>query len=159
MPQPVEDQLPTSTSAKTYDIITVVRTNNQKPSQVSATSLNSRKPPLLHTPTESTTNTNTTPLAIKWISPEERQERLTKGLCFNCDSKWMRGHKCPGKFLLHMAKDKDNSSREMPTDPAYYLEDEVNFVGEGNVTTKDKGGGRTKGVLVSLAWNKDFVMR
>ncbi|GJS10158.1 retrotransposon-related protein [Tanacetum coccineum] len=155
----LEDQSPTSTSAKTYDIITVVQTNNPTPSQVSATPSNSGKPPLLHTPIESTTNTNTTLLAIKWISPEERKERLNKGLCFNCDSKWMRGHKCPGKFLLHMAEEDDNSSREMPADPAYYLEDKVNFKGEGNVTTEDKGGERTKRVSVAPAWDKDFVMR
>nr|GFA37569.1 hypothetical protein [Tanacetum cinerariifolium] len=128
-------------------------------SKVSVTSSNSGKPPLLHTPTESTTNINTTPLAIKWISREERQEHLNKMLCFNCDSKWMLGHKCPGKFLLHMAKEDDNPSREMPVDPAYYLKDKVNFKGEGNVTIKDKGGGRTKRVSVALAWHKDFVMR
>ncbi|GJX85315.1 hypothetical protein Tco_0336089 [Tanacetum coccineum] len=47
----------------------------------------------------------TKPLAIKWISPAERQERLNKGLCFNCDNKWVRGHKCPGKFLLLMTEE------------------------------------------------------
>nr|GEW52248.1 hypothetical protein [Tanacetum cinerariifolium] len=125
----LEDQSPTSTSAKTHDIITVVQTNNPTPSQVSATSLNSGKPPLLHTPTESTTNTNTTPLAIKWISPEEHQEQ------------------------------DDNPSRELPADQAYYLEEKVNFEGEVNVTTEDKGGGRTKRVPVAPAWHKDFVMR
>ncbi|GJR82530.1 hypothetical protein Tco_0153315 [Tanacetum coccineum] len=155
----LEDQSPISTIAKTHDIITVVQTNNPTPSQVSATSSNFGKPSLLHTPTESTTNTNTTPLAIKWISPEERQERLNKGLCFNCDSKWMRGHKCPAKFLLHMAEDDDNPSREMPVDPAYYLEDKVNFEGEGNDMTEDKGGGLTKRVSIAPAWHKDFVMR
>ncbi|GKA08726.1 hypothetical protein Tco_0688057 [Tanacetum coccineum] len=89
----LEDQWPTSTIAKTYDIIIVVQTNNPtpSPSQVTATSSNSGKPPLLPTPTVSTTNTKTTPLDIKWISPEERQERLNNGLCFNCDSKWIRG--------------------------------------------------------------------
>ncbi|GJR94892.1 hypothetical protein Tco_0267066 [Tanacetum coccineum] len=51
-----------------------------------------------------------------------RQERLSKGLCFNCDSKWMRGHKCAGKILLLMAKEGDNLGRKIPADPAYYLE-------------------------------------
>ncbi|GJW97740.1 hypothetical protein Tco_0179548 [Tanacetum coccineum] len=154
----LEDQSPTSTIAKRHDIITVVQMNNPTPSHVIATSSNSGKPPLLPTPTESTTPTNTTPLAIKWISPEERQERLNKGLCFNCDSKWMRGHKCPGKFMLHMAEEDDNQGREIPVDPTYYLEDKVNFEGEGNVTTEDKEG-RTKRVSVAPAWHKDFVMR
>ncbi|GJT22241.1 hypothetical protein Tco_0892178 [Tanacetum coccineum] len=91
----------------------------------------------LPTPTESTTNTNTTPLAIKWISQEERQKRLNKGLCFNCDNKWMRGHKCLGKFLLHMAEEDDNPGHEIPAAPAYYLEDKMNFEGERNVTTQE----------------------
>ncbi|GKE10491.1 hypothetical protein Tco_1414042 [Tanacetum coccineum] len=96
------------------DITTVVQTNKPMPSHVTAISPNSGKPPLLPTPTESTTNTNTTPLAIKWISLEERKEHLNKGLCFNCDNKWMRGHKCPGKFLLLMAEEGDNPGREIP---------------------------------------------
>nr|GEX87399.1 hypothetical protein [Tanacetum cinerariifolium] len=49
------------------------------------------------------------PLAIKWISPAERQERINKGLCFNHDNRWERGHKCPGKFLLLMTDEEDDS--------------------------------------------------
>ncbi|GKE55770.1 ty3-gypsy retrotransposon protein, partial [Tanacetum coccineum] len=90
-------------------------------SEVTATSPNSEKPPLLPTPTVFNTNNNTTPMLIKWISPKECQERLNNGLCFNCDS--MHGHKCPGKFLLHMAEEDDNPGREIPSDPTYYLED------------------------------------
>ncbi|GJX18778.1 ty3-gypsy retrotransposon protein [Tanacetum coccineum] len=48
------------------------------------------------------------PLAIKWISPAERQERIIKGLCFNCDNRWSRGDKCPGKFLLLMTEEEDD---------------------------------------------------
>ncbi|GJX57657.1 retrotransposable element Tf2 [Tanacetum coccineum] len=54
------------------------------------------KPLLLPTPTSGTSNATSKPLAIKWISPAERHERLSKGLCFNCDNRWARGHKCPG---------------------------------------------------------------
>ncbi|GJS47703.1 ty3-gypsy retrotransposon protein [Tanacetum coccineum] len=72
------------------------------------------KMPLLPTPPKANVNpnaavnSNAKPLAIKWISPAERQERLNKGLCFNCDNKWVRGHKCPGKFLLLMVDDGDD---------------------------------------------------
>nr|GEX04519.1 hypothetical protein [Tanacetum cinerariifolium] len=69
------------------------------------------KPSLLPTP-PTTINPSGKPLAIKWISPAKRQERLSKGLCFNCDNKWVRGHKCPvrghkclDKFLLVMVDD------------------------------------------------------
>ncbi|GKE26468.1 hypothetical protein Tco_1441852 [Tanacetum coccineum] len=155
----LQRELLVSKPASLGEAFSLARTNNPTPSQVIAISSNSGKPPLLPTPTESTTLTNTTPLDIKWISPEERQKRLNKGLCFNCDSKWMRGHKCPGKFMLHMAEEDDNQGREIPVDPTYYLEDKVNFEGEGNVTTEDKGGGRTKRVSVAPTWHKDFVMR
>ncbi|GKD27050.1 hypothetical protein Tco_1233264 [Tanacetum coccineum] len=43
---------------------------------------------LLPTSTQTNSNTNSKPLAIKCISLVERQERLKKGLCFNCDNKW-----------------------------------------------------------------------
>ncbi|GJS21769.1 hypothetical protein Tco_0450401 [Tanacetum coccineum] len=46
------------------------------------------KPPLLSSPPTVLTNV-AKPLAIKCISPAERQERLNKGLCFNCDNKWV----------------------------------------------------------------------
>ncbi|GKD80031.1 hypothetical protein Tco_1342652, partial [Tanacetum coccineum] len=67
------------------------------------------KPSLLPTPAQTTVTTNSKPLAIKWISPAERQERMSKGLCFNCDTRWTRGHKCPGKFLLLMTEDEDDT--------------------------------------------------
>ncbi|PWA58030.1 hypothetical protein CTI12_AA406450 [Artemisia annua] len=77
------------------------------------------KPPLLSAPPKSTVtpnatvNTDAKPLAIKWISPDERQERLSKGLCFNCDNRWTRGHKCPGKFLLLMKDDVDDTGEDL----------------------------------------------
>ncbi|PWA71139.1 leucine-rich repeat protein [Artemisia annua] len=57
---------------------------------VPSTSTNTTKQALLPTPaqTQTTVNANSKPLAIKWISLAERQERLNKGLCFNCDNKW-----------------------------------------------------------------------
>ncbi|PWA59181.1 hypothetical protein CTI12_AA296040 [Artemisia annua] len=59
-----------------------------------------------------TVTTTGKPLAIKWNSPAERQERFSKGLCFNCDNRWTRGHKCPGKFLLLMTDDDGDVSKE-----------------------------------------------
>ncbi|KAJ9553883.1 hypothetical protein OSB04_017928 [Centaurea solstitialis] len=37
----------------------------------------------------------------------KRQERMNLGLCFNCDNKWAKGHKCPGKFMLMMAYEEE----------------------------------------------------
>ncbi|GKD62134.1 hypothetical protein Tco_1299643 [Tanacetum coccineum] len=78
-------------------------------------------------------------LAIKWISPTERQKRLNNRLCFNCDNKWMRGHKCPGKFLLLMADEGDDPGREIPANPAYYLEDKVISEGERMIRLRIRG--------------------
>ncbi|GJZ52542.1 ty3-gypsy retrotransposon protein [Tanacetum coccineum] len=61
--------------------------------------------------TEARTDVGAAPLSIKWISPAERQERLSKGLCFNCDNKWVRGHKYPRKFLLLMADEEAESEQ------------------------------------------------
>ncbi|GJS33671.1 retrotransposon-related protein [Tanacetum coccineum] len=77
--------------------------------------LASTKPALLPTPSQTTVTTNLKPLAIKWISPAERQDRLSKGLCFNCDNKWIRGHKCPGKFLLLMSDEGEDAEAETDT--------------------------------------------
>ncbi|GJW42570.1 reverse transcriptase [Tanacetum coccineum] len=74
------------------------------------------KPPLLPTPTSVSSNIANKRLAIKWISLAERQEHLNKGLCFICDNKWARGHKCPGKFLLLMAEDGDGTGQDMEAD-------------------------------------------
>nr|GEU39621.1 Ty3/gypsy retrotransposon protein [Tanacetum cinerariifolium] len=48
-------------------------------------------------------------LAIKWISLAERQERLNKGMCFSCENRWERGHKCSSKFLLLITDEEDDS--------------------------------------------------
>ncbi|GJT60682.1 ty3-gypsy retrotransposon protein [Tanacetum coccineum] len=71
------------------------------------------KTPLLPTPTSGTSKVTPKPLPIKWISAAERQERLSKGLCFNCDNRWVRGHKCSSKFLLLMA-DEDVEEEQPP---------------------------------------------
>ncbi|GJU05810.1 reverse transcriptase [Tanacetum coccineum] len=80
------------------------------------------KPPLLPTPTSVSSNIANKLLAIKWISPAKRQERLNKGLCFNCDNKWARGHKCPRKFLLLMAEDGDGTGQDMEADATDVVE-------------------------------------
>nr|GEU78498.1 hypothetical protein [Tanacetum cinerariifolium] len=74
------------------------------------------KPLLLSMPPQTTSNGNTKPLSIKWISSAERQERLNRGLCFNCNNKWVRGHKCPGKFLMLTADEDDDTIQESKPD-------------------------------------------
>ncbi|GKA54336.1 copia protein [Tanacetum coccineum] len=71
------------------------------------TRLQNPKPPLLSTRVKVGNNLRATPLPIKWISPAKRLDRLSQGLCFNCDNKWVRRHKCPGKFLLLIANEDE----------------------------------------------------
>ncbi|GKC87078.1 hypothetical protein Tco_1147727 [Tanacetum coccineum] len=97
---------------------------------------------------------------------ENTDDQRLKVVGFNLEGaaiewfRWMSRNKLitSCKFMLHMAEDNDNPCREIPADPAYYHEDKVNFEGDGNVMTKDKGRGRTKMVSVAPAWHKDFVM-
>nr|GEV98668.1 hypothetical protein [Tanacetum cinerariifolium] len=77
----------------------------------SSTAVKTPNPPLLPTP-----NTYSKPLAIKWISPTECHKRLNRGLCFNYDNKWVRGHKCSGNFLLLMENDEDDAIQESEKD-------------------------------------------
>ncbi|PWA64656.1 hypothetical protein CTI12_AA342280 [Artemisia annua] len=91
-----------STPAKTVAAVTSQRQAMPRLGGVSGTT-NTSKPPVLPNPTGTSK-----PLAIKWISPAERQERLNKGSCFNCDNRWTRGHKCPGKFLLLMTEEEED---------------------------------------------------
>ncbi|GJW61412.1 ty3-gypsy retrotransposon protein [Tanacetum coccineum] len=108
----LEDQASASVTA-TNTTASVV-TQKQSTPRVSVTQPDTGKPPLLPTPTQA--NATAKPLAIKWISAAERQERLNKGLCFNCDNRWVRGHKCPRKFLLLMADDGDDTGQEPAAD-------------------------------------------
>ncbi|GKC97388.1 hypothetical protein Tco_1167663, partial [Tanacetum coccineum] len=71
------------------------------------------KTPLLPTPPKANVSPTAKPLAIKWISPAERQERMSKGLCFNCYNRWTRGHKCPGKFLLLMTNSVEDTGEDL----------------------------------------------
>ncbi|VFQ59330.1 unnamed protein product [Cuscuta campestris] len=47
-------------------------------------------------------SSNTPP--IKSLTRAERLEKDAKGLCYNCDQKWHKGHKC-GRFILIMGED------------------------------------------------------
>jgi hypothetical protein len=53
--------------------------------------------------------------AIRWLSPEEMDERRRLGLCFNCDEKFARGHNrvCKHLFLkLHEGESDDGNTEE-----------------------------------------------
>ncbi|XP_058733853.1 uncharacterized protein LOC131605523 [Vicia villosa] len=60
---------------------------------------------------------------IRRITPTQQAERRAQGLCFNCDEKFIPGHKCSnGKFLLLMVDDEistaanDDISEDIPSE-------------------------------------------
>ena len=49
-----------------------------------------------------TTTSSTQPLKIQKLSQEEMVERQRRGLCYNCDEKYFRGHKCKEQKLFQI---------------------------------------------------------
>ncbi|WVZ05235.1 hypothetical protein V8G54_018581 [Vigna mungo] len=70
-------------------------------------------PPLLPTPTSK--------LPIRRLTEAEMQARREKNLCYNCDEKYTRGHRCKSQFLLLTVADD-----EEPPDPLTDMVDSPN---------------------------------
>jgi len=58
-------------------------------------------PPLLAAPTRFP------PPAVKWLSLEEIASRRERGLCFTCDKKYHRGHRCASRVFLFVTEEDD----------------------------------------------------
>lgn len=70
-----------------------------------------------------TTHNSTPSIPIRKLTPNQLQERRAQGLCYNCDEKFIPGHKCQTpKFLLLMT-DEDDPLQD-PTVPIEDLPDE-----------------------------------
>ena len=67
-------------------------------------------PPLLPSPAKPP------PLNVRRLSPEEITMRREKGLCFNCNKRFSRGHKCSSRFslLFAAAEEEDEPSCTNP---------------------------------------------
>jgi hypothetical protein len=46
-------------------------------------------------------------LVFKILTHAEMDDRLAKGLCFNCDEKFVRGHRCKRLFYIQSADDEE----------------------------------------------------
>ncbi|VFQ67002.1 unnamed protein product [Cuscuta campestris] len=84
--------------------------------QVSSTENSSAKPSSL--------------LPIVCLTPAERAERTCKGLCWNCEEKYVPGHHCAHKFLALLGTDD-----EEPTDPSTPDVPEDNSLITGDVSS------------------------
>jgi hypothetical protein len=46
------------------------------------------------------------------LTPQQMDERRSKGLCFNCDSKYSVGHKCGEKTLFYIDCEEDEEKEQ-----------------------------------------------
>ncbi|MCI02373.1 hypothetical protein A2U01_0023405, partial [Trifolium medium] len=53
---------------------------------------------------------------FRQLSPTEMADRREKGLCFNCDERFSRNHRCKARFLLLIAEEDDDSHGLDPED-------------------------------------------
>lgn len=49
------------------------------------------------------------------LTPQQTHERRAKGLCFNCESKYSKGHKCGEKKLFYIDCDEEESNEQEPS--------------------------------------------
>ena len=52
-----------------------------------------------------------TPQPTRW-TPQQLEERKAKGLCFNCDSKYSKGHKCGEKKLFYIDCEEEEEEEQ-----------------------------------------------
>ncbi|XP_028237026.1 uncharacterized protein LOC114416364 [Glycine soja] len=79
--------------------------------------LSSTLPPLLPPPPP-----RPPPQTWKRLSPEEIASRRERGLCFNCEEKFHRGHRCSSRFFLLITDEEDPPLSHIPNfDPPITL--------------------------------------
>ena len=79
--------------------------------------LSSTLPPLLPPPPP-----RPPPQTWKRLSPEEIASRRERGLCFNCEEKFHRGHRCSSRFFLLISDEDDPPLSHIPNfDPPITL--------------------------------------
>jgi hypothetical protein len=49
------------------------------------------------------------------LTPQQLEERKPKGLCFNCDSKYSKGHKCGEKKLFYIDCEEEEEQEQEPS--------------------------------------------
>ncbi|XP_057444361.1 uncharacterized protein LOC130736560 [Lotus japonicus] len=89
------------------------------------------KPPTLTTPTAQPAQTPTnqpkpsSQYSLKRLTPTQMQERRALGLCYNCDEKYVLGHRCQTKPFLLLLIDEEVDNAIPDTQPDTHLLEEV----------------------------------
>jgi hypothetical protein len=68
-------------------------------------------------PPKSSLTTKATAPPFKRLTPAEMALRREKGLCFNCEEKFHKGHKCASKFFLLIMDDDVSLESQLTIDP------------------------------------------
>ncbi|KAK0572903.1 hypothetical protein LWI29_000220 [Acer saccharum] len=66
-------------------------------------------------PQQERKNSNTT-LLVRRLSPTELQERRAKGLCYNCNERFVPGHRCKKLFLIELCEAEGDGDVVMEED-------------------------------------------
>ncbi|KAH6770738.1 hypothetical protein C2S52_015541 [Perilla frutescens var. hirtella] len=74
------------------------------------------------------TQPNRPSIPIRRLSPTEMQEHRNQGLCYNCDQKWVLGHRCPNRFLILVGNTEDEGEEE--TEEEMSIEEEIAIQGD-----------------------------
>jgi hypothetical protein len=54
---------------------------------------------------------------LKRLTPQQMDKRREKGLCFNCDNKYIKGHKCGDNKLFYIDYEEEQDHElELPQD-------------------------------------------
>jgi hypothetical protein len=53
------------------------------------------------------------------LTPQQLEERKEKGLCFNCDNKYSKGHKCGEKKLFYIDCEEEEEQEQEPCQDEY----------------------------------------
>ena len=48
------------------------------------------------------------------LTPQQMDERRTKGLCFNCDNKYSKEHKCGENKLFYIDREEEEANAQEP---------------------------------------------
>ncbi|VFQ87786.1 unnamed protein product [Cuscuta campestris] len=69
-------------------------------------------------------------LPIVCLSPAERAERSWKGLCWNCEEKYVPGHRCAHKFLVLLGTDDEELTDDLDADAPPVMTDTALITGD-----------------------------
>ncbi|XP_061356960.1 uncharacterized protein LOC133301350 [Gastrolobium bilobum] len=96
---------------------------HSKPTAITALALPAPKSTTLSRP--SISSTPSLPPGVRRLTPEEMKTRREQGLCFNCDERFSRGHKCKQPSNLLLIEDITDIPPETEIDPITPLSTET----------------------------------